>query len=343
MMGKSIFLHIGLSKTGSSSIQKTLHRSRKLLIQQKIDYVPVGFWGWAHHNLAFQVREDSRFHNELKPSKKFKESLGTWQTLQKYLEASTAESFIISSEGFGSLQFNEIAKIFKHLGGYDTKVVIYVRNQLDMASSNYRQILNTHDFPLRQHFYHSLENEMYKFNKVVENWASFVGLENIHIRVFENCVNDVTNDFLKIIGATSLLGKQSAFENVSRDLRTLKLVQKINAKFPKSNPDYSKQRKESLQACLEYAEAHGWNDNRSCVFSRRQAKKLLSHFESSNHSLESVVGSLPACYYELEERYFSAKRLSPIEKIRVLYFWQKITYKRLISGILSQMNKTLDK
>ncbi len=119
-MAQKVLLHIGRHKTGTSTLQYTLHHNRELLSELGYLYLSMGFHA-AHHPVADAVKADDQA------------ALSDYRT---QLQTAAEESILLSSEAF---QNCEPAKVAAFLDGFDTQPVCYLREQGSYVTSAYAQ------------------------------------------------------------------------------------------------------------------------------------------------------------------------------------------------------------
>lgn len=129
-----LFLHVGLHKTGTTSLQKTFFDHRAQLAEQELLYPQTGLpdsrTNWGHHDLAYSLRNADTAKN-------------LWQRLRHEADASGLDRLFISSEELSLLPFpglphaqpfKLIAEVFE---GYEIKLICYLRPQAEMITSLY--------------------------------------------------------------------------------------------------------------------------------------------------------------------------------------------------------------
>ena len=130
----TLFLHVGLHKTGTTSLQKAFFDNRAALERQGFLYPRTGLSpkpvNWGHHELAYALRHRPQ---------------GTemWQALRKEADDAGLPNVVVSSEELsllpfaslpGPAPFKLISQIFE---GYDVRLICYLRPQAEMISSLY--------------------------------------------------------------------------------------------------------------------------------------------------------------------------------------------------------------
>jgi hypothetical protein len=98
---KTLFVHIGTHKTGTTSIQAYLSKHAALLLRRGL-YVPAIGSVWehsGHHNVAWGLRDDPRFKPEL----------GGFNELLLALRTASVDRAVISAENLESGQYQFFA------------------------------------------------------------------------------------------------------------------------------------------------------------------------------------------------------------------------------------------
>ncbi len=165
---KKVVLHVGPSKTASTTVQKFLSEyegSAPFLYPR---------WGWTrpdagHHNLAYEMRQDPRFNPEI----------GGLDRLKKDME--TGRSLFLSSEDFPIFAPSmQKVKDLCDAAGYELEVLFFVRDPIARLNSMYTQQIKTFvenstftDFAMR-----AKQEDKLHLRSVVQ-----VPLENIGVKV----------------------------------------------------------------------------------------------------------------------------------------------------------------
>lgn len=130
----TLYMHTGLHKTGTTSLQKTLFDHQDALRKHGILYPKAGMSklpnNWGHHDLAYALRNRQTAQQ-------------LWSELRAEADAEGLPNVVISSEELSLLPFLSfpglepyklIAKCFE---GYDIRLICYLRPQAEMAASLY--------------------------------------------------------------------------------------------------------------------------------------------------------------------------------------------------------------
>ena len=181
-----IFLHIGLNKSGSSSIQSFCNEHRSTLREHGLDYPSVGIHDAAHYGVSKRLigRPDAQ-------------QVPDADGLEKSVRSSLAagRKVLLSSEYFFLASDSEVARIREFLGefGVACRIVVYLRRHDRWISSLFNQALKTvprhspWQSDIRDYALHLLGNrdiEM-RFPVILDRWAKHFGDQAMVVRPFE--------------------------------------------------------------------------------------------------------------------------------------------------------------
>ncbi|WP_417743885.1 hypothetical protein [Salipiger sp.] len=130
----TLYLHVGLHKTGTTTLQKTLHDNQDALARQGVLYPRTGLSqqpaNWGHHELSYALRKRETAQE-------------MWTALRREADAAALPKLVVSSEEFsllpgpglpGAEPFKLIAKFFE---GYEIRLICYLRPQSELIASLY--------------------------------------------------------------------------------------------------------------------------------------------------------------------------------------------------------------
>lgn len=201
MHEKTCHIHIGINKTGSTSIQNTLFANRKVLLNSDINYLALG----ENHSIVFRTlfndapenfyanrrknlltREMALDHNRILKSKLIKE-----------LENNSSSDMVISGEGLSNIKHSHVKEIKAFLSHYFDKFVIYayVRHPYSFLSSAAQQRLKLGKTLEYLQANPPVPEYRLRLLKYIEEY----GKENVRLREFTPSAfldNDVVLDFL---------------------------------------------------------------------------------------------------------------------------------------------------
>jgi hypothetical protein len=213
---KTIFLHIGPPKTGTSAIQQFLSANRKILKENGYLYPGRGL---AHHDMA---RE---FHSLTVTDIRNNPALATNNYFAE-IDASGLDKIILSSENFNGLMQQrenlkkEIASLKEFLiPRFQVNIIFYVRRQDEKIESMYNETVRGYRKRTDESFSEfikkttqhgpddaktdTLFRALECYSHLLE-WSNAFGRENILVRCNEDeqLPQGIYHDFLETIGLT---------------------------------------------------------------------------------------------------------------------------------------------
>jgi hypothetical protein len=228
----TIYLHIGMPKTGTTSLQKFLFDNREKLLEKGYLYPLSGMMSngslitFNHHGLgkALLKKYDPKYL-VIKNSRSGRiQWESSWEDLKKEIKVINPQNVIISSECFTfKKEFYDldiIAMVKKMLEEYETKIVIYLRRQDDFLRSLYCHYMKS-PFPNKVPTSWILNNEntttknmkemrefieqfKYQANyySTIELWKKTFGIKSVIVKPFERGQmknGSLVDDFLETI------------------------------------------------------------------------------------------------------------------------------------------------
>lgn len=195
---RTLYLHIGIWKTGTTTIQKTLLRNAGLLARHGIHYPDIS----PNHTFL-----PSAFHPEpenflvAKSRKLSGKALEAWhrQSLAAFERGAAAhEVTIASSEYLLGLPEPAVARLMDYMRArFDRiKVVVYLRDPVDHVSSAINEQVKQGHYQLETAY--RIHGQAKEYSKL-ETWIAEAGRENIIARPFSKSSfhnGDIVDDFL---------------------------------------------------------------------------------------------------------------------------------------------------
>jgi hypothetical protein len=203
-MYKTCFLHIGPPKTGSTSIQQTLWKNRKLLAASSIHYPSLEK---NHRFLVSNFMNEPQKFDYNKLSERTDEEIvrKNFEKLKQFEEESqdtNCQTLVLSSEHLVLLNVEEIMKLKQYLIGIceDVKILIYLRHPVASVGSFIQESIkngNRHLSEMR------LKPPFSRFSHLMPKWQECFGTESIVLREMHRnrLINkDLIDDFLYTVG-----------------------------------------------------------------------------------------------------------------------------------------------
>jgi ectoine hydroxylase-related dioxygenase (phytanoyl-CoA dioxygenase family) len=178
-MKKQVYFHVGVGKTGTTSIQDYLYKNRNLL---EILYPETGFADHYknHYDLFFDKNFDKLF------DKLFEE-----------IKESDNEKIILSSEsGFANLFYQSKHKLFtkkfiEMKKMFDVKILIYVLDPSRYVRPSFEN--QKHYVKNLNDFFHNNARYVCDYPKTIIGYSNIFGKENVLVYSFENSVKKTKN------------------------------------------------------------------------------------------------------------------------------------------------------
>lgn len=270
-MKKTLYIHIGAHKTGTSAIQTFLSTNRDELARKGYLY-PGTKMG---HN---EISEELRIANCYEMSNPYIKT-------QKYFDEITQSKMnviILSSEGLERLTSLNILKEFLK-NQFDVKVVFYVRRQDDRLESMYNQRIRQQKVFLDRPFSEFISSSSFKFLDYYQKitlWSDAFGKENIIIRCYEKeqMPEGIIHDFLSIIG----IKPDESFQyldniiNQSMNWDLIEIIRLCNVSI-KNDPHFKTFLKNRLKEINQE-----YQKEQRRLFSPQQRRDIIFQYEESN-------------------------------------------------------------
>lgn len=239
MSEKKVYIHVGMPKTGTTFMQKKVFPHL-----QHVEY-----WTPFEHPLTYFFERISN-NNHLTYPEEWK------QKIREYLECSETEKHVLSFEGFfGSYTNNYKSNYTNSLTLKElfpsAKVILCIRNQVDIIESNYSQIVSEgFSGSINQYLNYrkgkfqnersesgiNLNIESLHLVKYIENYLEVFGTDNVLVLPFELLKNSRQTflnricDFLDV-ESISMNETASAPTKTSLSKRGMKITRVLNHVF----------------------------------------------------------------------------------------------------------------
>lgn len=235
---KTVILHIGTGKTGTSSIQQFLSLHRVALRRKyDLDYTDFG--------LLHVAQLDDHFDAHYRVSEAMRQGDATVaRQLAAAIAGSACSRVVLSCENFyHHLKSDGIRFLADSLSAFDVRVVCYVRRQDRSIESGWKQQVKVGD--TRDTFENfrawnsrpaALEKSHVNYYRMLAEWRSVFGRDAIVLRVFDRAewVNgDLLEDFMAACNVTEATWREELARppraNTALPSELMLLVQRVNA------------------------------------------------------------------------------------------------------------------
>ena len=183
-----IVVHIGLNKTGTSSIQDFMSMNADALLERGICYPRAGRELTAHHPLSYWLKK--------LPEDADPRALEPGIALLDEIRACGARRVVLSSEDFHTHGPRGVRHLARLLEGHDVRIVLYLREHLAYLASWYQQNVQA------SHLSAAFDTFCYfartPFHVTAERWTQAFGNDALELRLYDRerlVERDIVRDF----------------------------------------------------------------------------------------------------------------------------------------------------
>lgn len=248
---KTLILHIGTAKTGTTTLQRFLHVNRTALARQGIGY-PISPGRTNHRALAMYAMADNRIDGAIRAAglqapatraqwrTEFRDAFGA--ELRQL--ASDADRVLLSSEHCQSRLTNTAAVQCLHdllhpfFGRIE--IVVYLRRQDELAVSRYNTRIKTGQTGTDFFYPRDAASHYYDYRRLLDLWSSIFGREAVRPRLFDRrrlIGGSILHDFAVVAGLDLHQLKMSEDHNRSLSAPALEILRIFNAQVPSNAPE----------------------------------------------------------------------------------------------------------
>lgn len=334
---KCIYLHIGLHKTGTTSIQYFLNRNADILASAGINVMKKFIAPrYGHHNIAWGLQSNHP---------RFSTQLPTFEDVVKFIEASKDNAFLLSSEEFSKLDDRGIDTIRKGLDKCKVIIIIYIRNQADWLSSMYTEAAKKTILPnLEEYVKHKIAKEwnILNYYRLYNRWSSIFGSDCVIVRIYENQKNVVQGFFdtldITIDPRLFEFPKYNTSLNTRFTLANQYVIKWFNRLYPNEN-----YREHLLGQIIATARELKEYTGRTALCSTDKAQWILNRFEKSNRELASALDiELPESYFLAASRSVEEYEGQDIQANAMHLLLQTIARQKKVMDANSRSNRAVD-
>ena len=234
---KTVFLHVGAGKTGTSAIQTWLARNRRLLDKHGIAY-PEPAEGFA---LALEGKITTgnatpivEYVVERRRPKSFDEAV-FFAWLDRVLRR-PADTVLFSSETLPGGDRKRFAALKAHLEdrGCRVEVVYAVRNAADHVFSRWGQMVKRHGSTLTWDEFS--RDATVPFLRVLDSFSAIFGADAVHVVNYERHKHDIVRRMMSVVTPADLGDTRVGTVNRSLSTREMELMRVFNAELSRLKP-----------------------------------------------------------------------------------------------------------
>jgi hypothetical protein len=195
-------IHIGVNKTGTSSLQLAFHERRAELSKQGILYPTTGIQSAAHHGISRVIRGAAAADQGMPDD---------WEDRLR-AEFGDHELCILSSENFATV--TDPSPLARICPPGQTRIVIYLRDYASYMASWYQQALHSRNISMSISDF--IDNHSVSFSEIIERWSQVYGRGNVIVRHFDRNTlknHDIVADFCDLVRP----GLETVFEGMVHD------------------------------------------------------------------------------------------------------------------------------
>ena len=238
-MRTTFYIHIGVHKTGTKSIQYTLFNNREKLLEHGINYLRLES---NHAPALISLLSDSPHtyaRNILRhvdtPEKAAVYNASIKQQLTEELSNNRSPKVVISGEGLSSIDQSAFSKLKAMLDPYAEayRIIVYVRDPYEYANSFTLQRVKNGYILGDPEQKIPLPNYRQTIGRYIKNF----GRANVDIRIFDPqqfLGGSLVSDFLAAIGESTKMAEslQTVRANESMSHEAAMILSEINSAFP---------------------------------------------------------------------------------------------------------------
>lgn len=197
MTNKTVYIHIGSPKTGTTFIQQVLYDNKKHLKKNGVLYNTKSLPGKNHfylHTLIKENNADKALNNIIKE-----------------FDASNCEKLILSAESLFSIKSEYISYLKHKFNRYNVKIIAYVRRQDSLLQSAHSQQVKadpSRTMPIQELLEKTHNNKnILDYYVTLSRWADGFGKENIIVQPYEKSqlTKGLINNFFYLIDEPQLI------------------------------------------------------------------------------------------------------------------------------------------
>lgn len=292
-MSGSVVLHIGMPKTGTSSIRHYLYGNKPAFRRRgfvlpvspgETNHVKVALYAW--NDVKKNASSLRQLHGLRSP-----ESIRDFRTtfLSEFSREAASwkpeETVVLTSEYLSTLyepqEFERLRRLLGTMGARPVQVVVYLRRQDLYCASQYCQRVRGGDaMSWPQMTRQALRHPRYDYATVLAKWADAFGRDRLRVRVLEKgqlIGGDLVTDFMSTIGCDGGPDFRPAhWLNKSLDTRSLEFLRQLNKMSDRTDLCAGRAKDELIRALEAISEGP------PTPMPHDLARRLLERYRESN-------------------------------------------------------------
>jgi len=282
-----ICLHIGVEKTGTTSIQAYCAHHSRALRAHGILY-PAGLGRRHHTDVAIAVADPAET-SDLRPHAGVGETevpafaARLFEKIKVQIRRARPEMVLVSSEHFSSrLDDAGVGRLRARLGDLsdDIRVLVYLRRQDDALVSLYSTFVKAGGVGDRAHL--ADRAKWLDYERLLERWGAAFGQDRLTVRLFPPGDGSVIDDFCAASAIPRLPEPKHARLNQALDHRSTELLLRLNTRLPALRGEGINLDRGAIVRFLERRPG-----GPQLVMPAAERRRLLSRFERGNESVRA--------------------------------------------------------
>ncbi len=229
---KTLYLHVGHYKTGTSAIQKYCSDNVETLAANDL-YYPPGARPSGNPTNHGDLSLTLAAKYNVAPPPWYQDKKNVDQVYAEFLadcRAAPQQSILVSSEEFIQLGLRKdseaaLADLRERLAEFDVRILLYIREPMSLLKSWYNEVnkgpLATRPFPV---FFQNLNANFLSQNGIFNRFADVFGADKVIVRSYKHVGMAHIRDFLSGIGYSPLPEGDKWAVNEGQDIRLVELV-----------------------------------------------------------------------------------------------------------------------
>ena len=309
-----IYLHVGKSKTGTTTIQLGLHRNIPELLTMGYLYPKSGIKAVGHHNIAFELTGDESYDPELGNLNDLLDEI------RVYKKKNPKGHVIISSEIFLTLvkvDMQKLAYLKESLETIDKVKLILVLRRQDKHMQSYwsmlvRKMKTTET--INEYFDRNINKKIHDHDWLLKRLLTLFAKEDIIVSAFEQLKNgEVFKNFLKLCGIQQI--RQLTIPemvNFSPSALALEVTRTVNILYGKL---LNEEEKKELYECIHFVSRRkNWKKLGSGkLLDKKTYRQIAKKFNPPNNRVKRMFPELGEHHtYEINAEDYQVADISSI-------------------------------
>lgn len=277
-----VIIHIGMPKTGSTSLQCVLFNNKAKLQEQKVVYEPDFFHEKFINDICGSRLNDGRMHHAfIAAFKRDPDAVGE-VLLERLKKFGDCRYYILSSEDFvHNFSERDIAALASCLQGCEVDVVLWVRRQDDLLDAIYKQRVIAGVFVEKD-----IDVDL-DYEGIIRRWENIL---ECNVKVFKYDGENTVRDFSRCYDIE--LENDAVRYNTGRSRNCIEIADRI---IKNSDIEYM-----SMTPVLDALEDIETPPASSRIYTLEERKAILARYEAGNRAIakrffgeESLFAPLP--------------------------------------------------